>query len=85
MAFLLPAITVKNKWLLRVFWAKRETYPASVTAHPSLWAHWFLTDPLAFFRRVKIEASPRKHGSRARRLGKDKRLDTRQFQDGFEI
>lgn len=79
-------ITLRNRWLLRVFWGKRSRYPGSVGAAPGLWWAWFRRRPLAFFTRVYVTSGARRHGSRARRLGKHKRkFDGPTTQPGFPL
>jgi len=45
-------ITIRNPFILRLFWGKRQSYPSYVTASHGLWFHWFKENIL---RRNKIE------------------------------
>lgn len=34
-------LAIRRRWILRLFWGERDSYPVYVRAHVSLWWKWF--------------------------------------------
>lgn len=74
-------ITIRNRWLLRFFWGKREVYPKEITAGIGLWWHWFKVSN--FWTVVPIQKE-RHHDSKRVREQKSRHKKPNYLQRGFE-